>query len=81
LSALIDAIAVPEQMATVERSYCNVVIRDEKGALRDFATVHALLELSGLVRPDASAAFIFLKGPNGWRLCFVYSDDGASGRF
>jgi hypothetical protein len=38
--------------------------------------VHAIPELSGLVQPNASGAFIFLNKSDGCRLCFVYSDDG-----
>jgi hypothetical protein len=59
-----------------DTTYHNLVIRDESGALREFATVHALPELSGLVQPNASGIFIFLGGPTEYRLCFVYSDDG-----
>jgi hypothetical protein len=66
----------PVELEPYDTTYRNVVIRDGSGALRDFARVRAIPELSGLVQPDASGAFLFLKGPDGCRLCFIYSDAG-----
>jgi hypothetical protein len=66
----------PLELDPHDTRYRYVVIEREDGTAQHFAPVHALPELSGLVRPDANAAFIFLKGPDGWRLCFIYSDDG-----
>jgi len=66
----------PVELADHDTTYSYVAIRDESGALQKFAMVHAIPELSGLVQPDASGTFLFLNGPDGCRLCFIYSDNG-----
>jgi hypothetical protein len=62
-----------------ETDFQYVAIEDASGALRSFAPVHTLPELAGFLQQDASGAYIFLNGPEGWRLCFAYSDDGPRG--
>jgi hypothetical protein len=67
----------PVELAEHDTTYRNIVIRDESGAVRDFATVHAIPEVSGLVQPDASGTFLFWGSPTECRLSFVYRSDGA----
>jgi hypothetical protein len=67
----------PVELAPYNRTYESVIIRDEAGALRDFARVRAVPEVSGLVQADASGTFLFWSGPTECRLAFVYRDDGA----
>jgi len=70
------AVVGPVELAPYDTIYHNIVIRDESGTLRDFATVHAIPELSGLIQPNASGTFLFLNSLDGCRLCFVYSHTG-----
>jgi hypothetical protein len=64
------------ELAPYDTTYRSVVIRQEDGTFRDFATVHAIPELSGLVQHDASGTFPFWNSPTECRLAFVYRDDG-----
>jgi hypothetical protein len=56
-----------------------LTIEQKDGSARHFAPVCALPELAGFLEQDASGAFIFLKKPDGCRLCFAYSDLGPRG--
>lgn len=67
----------PVELEPYDTTYESVIIRDEAGMLRDFAMVHAIPELSGLVQNDASGMFLFWNSPRGCRLSFFYRDDGA----
>jgi hypothetical protein len=63
-----------------ETDFQYVTIEREDGTARHFAPVRSLPDLAGfLLLKDASGAYIFLKGPDGWRLCFAISDDGPRG--
>jgi hypothetical protein len=65
------------ELAPHDTTYESVVIRDEAGALREFTTVRAVPEVSGLIQPNASGTFLFLGGLTECRLSFVYRADGA----
>lgn len=67
----------PVELAPDDTTYRYVVIEKEDGTVRDFAPVHAIPEVSGLVERDAAGTFFFLDGPTEWRLSFVYRDNGA----
>lgn len=69
-------VAVSPSVEGDDATFQYVAICDESGALRSFAAVCALPELAGFLQQDASGAFVFLNGPDGCRLCFVYSDNG-----
>jgi len=60
-----------------DTTYQYVVIRKEDGTCRDFAAVHAISALSGLVQRDVGGTFLLLDEPNECRLLFFYRDDGA----
>jgi hypothetical protein len=67
----------PVELADHDTTYRCIVIRKEDGTVRDFAMVHAIPEVSGLVERDAAGTFLFLDGPDECRLSFVYRADGA----
>ena len=57
--------------------YPRVVIRKEDGSLREFAPVHAVYEVAGLIAANANGHFIFWQRPTEWRLAFCYRHSGA----
>jgi hypothetical protein len=67
----------PVELAPCDTTYQYIVIRKEDGTCRDFAEVHAIPALSGLMQRDAGGTFLFLEGPDECRLLFIYRDDGA----
>jgi hypothetical protein len=67
----------PVELAPYDTTYRYVVIEKEDGTVRDFAMVHAIYEVSGLVERDAAGTFVFLDGPDECRLVFIYRDTGA----
>ena len=67
----------PVELDPYDTTYSYVVIEKEDGTVRDFAMVHAIYEVSGLVERDAAGTFVFLDGPDECRLVFVYRDTGA----
>jgi len=67
----------PCECAPYDTTYSYVVIEKEDGTVRDFATVRAIYEVSGLVECDGEGTFLFLLGPDECRLSFVYRDTGA----
>lgn len=67
----------PVELAPDDTTYSYVVIEKEDGTVRDFAMVHAIHPVSGLVEHDAAGMFVFLDGPDECRLVFVYRDTGA----
>jgi hypothetical protein len=67
----------PVELAPYDTTYQYVVIRQEDGTVRDFAPVHAIPEVSGLVERNAGGSFLFWDRPDGCRLSFFYRDDGA----
>jgi hypothetical protein len=69
----------PVELAPDDTTYQYVAIRTEAGALREFTTVHAVPEVSGLVERDHDGTFLFWNTPQGWRLVFYYRGDGARG--
>jgi hypothetical protein len=72
-------VAVSPSVEGDDATFQYVAIEDESGALRSFTPVHALPELAGFLEKDVSGAFVFLKKPDGCRLCFAYSDLGPRG--
>jgi hypothetical protein len=72
-------VAVSPSVEGDDATFQYVAIEDESGALRSFAPVHALSELAGFLERDSSGAFVFLNKPDGFRLCFAYSDLGPRG--
>jgi hypothetical protein len=66
----------PVELAPYDTTYQYVVIRKEDGTCRDFADVHAIPALSGLMRPDTAGTFLFLDEPDECRVLFVYREDG-----
>ena len=73
-------VAVSPAVEGDDTSFQYVTIEREDGSARHFAPVCSLPELAGfLLLKDASGAYIFLKNPEGWRLCFAVSDDGPRG--
>jgi hypothetical protein len=71
------AIVGPVELAESDTTYRYLVIREKDGTCRDFAAVHAIPALSGLIQRDAAGTFLFLDGPKECRLLFVYRHDGA----
>src|SRR5215471_5785267 len=67
----------PEELAPYDTTYSYVVIEKENGTVRNFATVHAIYGVAGLVERDATETFVFLDAPDECRLVFVYRDTGA----
>jgi hypothetical protein len=57
--------------------YPLVVIRKEDGTFQEFAPVHAIYEVAGLIEANAAGHFIFWRRPNEWRLAFCYRHNGA----
>jgi hypothetical protein len=76
LSGTVVAVG-PVELDLYDTTYQYVVIRQEDGTVRDFAAVHAIPEVSGLVERNAGGTFLFWDGPDGCRLSFFYRDDGA----
>jgi hypothetical protein len=72
-------VAISPSVEGDDTTFQYVAIEDESGALRSFAKVCALPELAGFLEQDASGAYVFLNRPDGYRLCFAYSDDGPRG--
>jgi len=55
----------------------RVVIRKEDGTFREFAPVHAVYEVAGLIEAKADGHFIFWKRPTEWWLAFCYRHSNA----
>lgn len=66
----------PVELDLYDTTYQYIVIRKEDGTCRDFAEVHAIPALSGLMRPDTAGTFLFLDDPDECRVLFVYREDG-----
>jgi hypothetical protein len=73
-------VAISPSVEGDDATFQYLTIEQEDGSARHLAPVCALPELAGfLQQKDASGAYIFLKSPDGYRLCFAYSDDGPRG--
>lgn len=67
----------PEEAGPEDTTFSHILIRQEDGQLREFAKVHALYEVAGLVEPEGGGTFVFLERADECRLAFVYRDSGA----
>ena len=67
----------PDENGLSDVTFAHVLIRQEDGKLREFATVYAIYEVAGLVEPKGTGTFVFSDGPTECRLAFVFRDTGA----
>jgi hypothetical protein len=69
----------PDEAGPEDTTFSHVIIRQEDGRLREFATVYAIYEVAGLIEPNGTGTFVFLDSPTECRLAFVYRNTGARG--